>query len=134
MTIARHRVAARVCQHLYSDVVGAGFQVGGEAGGDGLRVAVEDEGVDESVAAAVGDVGGAKAVALNHAQKVPSCGDMPLRLDDQQGDAPVAEGEPEVQIDEAAGEVAFEVVDGGVVLVIDLLGADEFDGVRVFAG
>jgi hypothetical protein len=37
--------------------------VGGEAGGDGLRGAVEDEGIDESVAAAVGDVGGAEAVA-----------------------------------------------------------------------
>jgi hypothetical protein len=32
------------------------------------------------------------------------------------------------------GEFAFVVVDSGVVLVIDLLAADEFDGVRVFAG
>ena len=63
LTIARHGVVARVHQHLYADVVGAGFQVGGEADGDGLRGAVEDEGVDEAVAAAVGDVGGAEAVA-----------------------------------------------------------------------
>jgi hypothetical protein len=59
---------------------------------------------------------------------------VPLSPDDQPGDAPVAEGKPEVQVDDAAGEVAFEVVDGGVVLVIDLLGAGEFDGVRVLAG
>jgi len=58
---------------------------------------------------------------------------MWLGLDDQTSDAPVAEGEPEVQIDVAAGEVAFEVVDGGVMLVIDLLGAGELDGVVVFA-
>src|SRR5260221_5611388 len=71
---------------------------------------------------------------LSHAPKVPGCGGMPLSPDGQAGDAPVAEGEPEVQVDGAAGEVAFEVVDGGVVLVIGLLGADELDGVRVFAG
>jgi len=57
---------------------------------------------------------------------------MWLSLDDQASDAPVVEGEPEVQVDDAAGEVAFEVVDGGVMLVIDLLGAGELDGVGVF--
>ena len=57
-----------------------------------------------------------------------------LSLDDQAGDASVTEGEPEVQVDDAAGEVAFEVVDRGVVLVIGLLGADEFGGVGVLAG
>jgi hypothetical protein len=59
---------------------------------------------------------------------------MPLGLDDQAGDAPVAEGEPEVEVDDAAGEVAFEVVDGGVVLVIGLLRVDELDGCRRFRG
>jgi hypothetical protein len=59
---------------------------------------------------------------------------MSLNLGDQAGDAPVADGEPEVHVDDAAPEFAFVVVDGGVVLVIDLLGADELDGVRVFAG
>lgn len=34
---------------------------------------------------------------------------------------------------DAAGEISFEVVDGGLVLV-DLLGADEFDGVGVPVG
>lgn len=60
----------RVHEHLYADVVGAGLQVGGEAGRDGLRGAVEDDGVDESVAAAVGDVGGAEAVAEQDADVV----------------------------------------------------------------
>jgi hypothetical protein len=32
------------------------------------------------------------------------------------------------------GEFAFVVVDGGVVLVINLLAAGQFDGVRAFAG
>lgn len=63
LTVTRHRVVAGGHQHLYADVVGAGFQVGGEAGGDGLRGAVEDEGVDECVAATVGDVGWSEAVA-----------------------------------------------------------------------
>jgi DNA-binding transcriptional MerR regulator len=63
LAVAGHRVVTRVHQYLYADVVGAGFQVGGEAGNNGLRRAVDDEGVDESVAAAVGDVGGAETVA-----------------------------------------------------------------------
>ena len=39
LTIARHRVVAWVCQHLYAYVVGAGRQVGGEAGG-GARLKI----------------------------------------------------------------------------------------------
>ncbi|HEY2270168.1 MAG TPA: hypothetical protein VGI96_46645 [Streptosporangiaceae bacterium] len=59
---------------------------------------------------------------------------MPLSPGDRAGDAPVAEGEPGVRAGGAAGEVAFEVADGGAVPVIGLPGAGGFGGVRVLAG
>ena len=56
------------------------------------------------------------------------------RLDDQPGDQPVAQGEPEMQVDDAAGKVAFQVVDRVEVLVICSRRRGELDRVRVFAG
>jgi hypothetical protein len=45
-----------------------------------------------------------------------------------------SQSESEPEVDDAAGEVAFEVVDRDVVLVVDPLGTDELDRVGVLAG
>src|SRR5688500_19248962 len=43
-----------VAEYLDADVIGAGFEVFPETPGDGFRVAMEYQGVDQPVAAAVG--------------------------------------------------------------------------------
>jgi hypothetical protein len=60
--------------------------------------------------------------------------DVLLRFDDQPRDAPIAQREPEVEVNDGAGKVAFQVVDGIEVVVVEAARGSERARVRVFAG
>jgi hypothetical protein len=61
--VARHGILAGCDEDLDADVVGAGVEVRRESGPDVFGCAVEHKGVDEPVAATVGNVRGREAMA-----------------------------------------------------------------------
>lgn len=70
-SVGCHRIVAGRSEDLDGDVIGAGVEVGPEAGGDRVGGPVQHEGVDQTIAATVGDVVVCVAVAAQVVRIVP---------------------------------------------------------------
>ena len=71
--------------------------------------------------------------SLGLTRRCGGAGWLTLGLDDQLGDAAVAQREPEPQIDDAAREIALQVVHDHVVLVVDAVGRGELAWCTVYS-